>query len=215
MTYKRTPAEAYAFRIYWTAIWRVGRIPQKNARLAAARRLLARLAGNGQPLKQILNAALEIFDDEEGLRRFVVSLAARIKKKRYGGRQGLNHFRLRGKSLLIHRPGLLFDRVDNAILAFWDGFGIAKSVRDLGNLPPLSRWSGPAASAFLRCLLQRYNDGVSPKTYLMRLRRLNLKPQKPALIIKVPGRASFSVGFSSEGAKWWREKFYKKQSKKC
>jgi hypothetical protein len=213
-----TPAQrdrrrVYVDRIIFTHVSRVLRLPL-NERQAGARRCLLRNAcmNHTLPLKQVLSDAGTILD-EENLKRFVVSLGKLIKEKKYQS----------GKAPL--------DAVDSVILAFVDGFDILSirgltptpTPRQARNLPSILRWSGPAGASYVNwyCRGQGSVERVDHKTYLMRLRRLGLKLEKPVLVRQAKdlgwkrNEGRLSIHFSPEGVKWWEEQILQKKPKKC
>jgi hypothetical protein len=179
----------YLKRCYAVHLGRLSKTPEAGARQAALRRLFLRVARTEfLPLKETLVAAVDRFD-EENLKRFILRLGAEMKSKNWGW----------GKRWI-------YDDVDAAILKLWDGFDIFPAKRELvrlRSLPPLSRWNSTAAS---KCISFYANVGVLPKTYAMRLSRLELKPEKPAYILDAKFQRSpreFSVDFSPSGEVWW------------
>jgi hypothetical protein len=150
---------------------------------------LLRLALSGEaPLVQILKTAVMIFENQEDiLRRFVSELGVAIKRK-------------------SRRPVL--DYTDRVIVMLWDGFdAISRNKREaeiFRPLPPLSRWSGPAAWQCVKAAVRQ--PGLDYHTYRQRVRRLELHPESPVLVRKLTiGEGNFTVSYSPEGERWLRE----------
>jgi hypothetical protein len=205
---ERERVRVYLDRERSALLHRVRRIPQFKARAAAARRLYTHCVclelDNGLTLNEAISEVSRIFD-EKNLKRFILSLAERIKAKKF-------------------RSGKFFNSVvDRRILQLWDGFDIFQpkslhggNLEMIRSLPGLSRWTAPAASAFLKWDCRDFNEGVQPKTYLMKLHRWGFKMEKPFVrAVRIhEDQGGFTVIFSRAGIQWLREKFYKKQSKK-
>jgi hypothetical protein len=94
------------------------------------------------------------------------------------------------------RPFHQFDKIDMAILDYWDGMELAQAP----GVPGLKLWSGPAAAAFIASLIGE--PGFSYEAYKKRcLRSLGLHPppEKKKIVIRSATYVRKTVGRSLAG----------------
>ncbi len=144
----------------------------------------------------ILKLAAVTLKNEENMRGFVRDLGIAISRG-------------------VTRPA--FDDLDRTIVSLWNGWSRLKiknrhDAAILRNLPKLPTWSGSAAWKFVKMFVRQ--PGLSFETYRQRLSKLGLHVQTPALVLSYRPRLSklglhdgksFTVTYSPEGARWFRE----------
>jgi hypothetical protein len=128
--------------------------PWRSLTAHAQSKALLRLALSGEgSLFQILKRALSTFENQEDmLRRFVSDLGVAIKRK-------------------VRRPVLEY--TDLVIAMLWDGFDLIpirnkREAEIFSPLPPLSRWSAPAAWQCVKTAVRQ--RGLDYHTYRQRVR---------------------------------------------
>jgi hypothetical protein len=175
----------------WDAIYQIiykRTLKTRGNYQTAWRRTLVQLASNSTitfPLSFILKKAADLLD-EENLIKFLKGIVAKMKSKDWR-----------------NRP--LFDPVDNAIISLWNSFHVFRpDSRHTWTLPPLSRWSGPAAQTLLAKLLPKHGLGRDGATYRKRLERLFLTIEKPVFVRKLILRETGEdeLDLSPEGIEW-------------
>jgi hypothetical protein len=143
--------------------------------------------------------------------RELVKLAARLLDERNFERFVLKIGKGGGKPI--------FDRINRAILAFWDGFDTEQIAQDpklraLRTWPPLSRWRAQAACDLVNWSLPK-DLHVTYLTYLRRVERLRLESEKPILVTRVEdddARKQLRIVLSPAGEEWIATQTDKKMS---
>src|SRR5206468_6342384 len=80
-----------------------------------------------------------------------------------------------------------------------------QAATTMSTLPPLSRWSGPAAVQLVRWAVRK--PGLSDVVYRQRVHRLNLQQEQPILVRKIRGRdGDFTVRYTSAGWQWVQDR---------
>jgi hypothetical protein len=95
-----------------------------------------------------------------------------------------------------HEQKPMLDKIDWAILGYWDGMELAKAP----GVPGLKSWSGPAAAAFIASVIRE--PGFSYEAYKKRcLRSLGLHPppEKKKIVIRSATYVRKTIGRSLGG----------------